>query len=114
MSSIFRYFFKKFSPAQILHLCPLKSERKNPQKLFKKIPPKSEKDVHRKVKGKSRTFRKGGVIMANRNMDAFAERNAELDKEVAEVLIAISVISRQLARKITVRHMSKEAKANGK
>lgn len=52
--------------------------------------------------------------MANRNMDAFAERNAELDKEVAEVLIAISVISRQLARKITVRHMSKEAKANGK
>ena len=37
-----------------------------------------------------------------------------LDKEIADVLIAISVISRQLARKITIRLMSKEAKANEK
>ena len=37
-----------------------------------------------------------------------------IDAEIADVLIAISVISRQLARKITVRHMSKEAKVNGK
>lgn len=47
--------------------------------------------------------------MANRNMDAFAERNAELDKEVAEVLIAISVIAKQLAKKITANLMTKEA-----
>lgn len=37
-----------------------------------------------------------------------------LDNEIADVLIAISVISRQLARKITIRHMAKEAKANEK
>lgn len=52
--------------------------------------------------------------MADKTMDAYEERDAELDEELAEVLIAISVISRQLARKITVRHMSKEAKANEK
>lgn len=34
----------------------------------------------------------------------------ELDKEISDVLIAISVITRQLAKKIAVNHMSKEAK----
>ena len=43
-----------------------------------------------------------------------AEAHANVIEEIADVLIAISVISRQLARKITVRHMSKEAKANEK
>ena len=43
-----------------------------------------------------------------------AALKTQRDKEIADVLIAISVISRQLARKITVRHMSKEAKANEK
>lgn len=37
-----------------------------------------------------------------------------LDKEIADVLIAISVISRQLAKKITIRHKSKEVNADGK
>lgn len=36
--------------------------------------------------------------------------DAELDKEISDVLIAISVITRQLAKKIAVNHMSKEAK----
>ena len=36
--------------------------------------------------------------------------DAELDKEISDVLIAISVITRQLARKITVKNMSKEDK----
>lgn len=35
---------------------------------------------------------------------------AELDRELSDVLIAISVITRQLARKITVKNMSKEDK----
>ena len=35
---------------------------------------------------------------------------AELDRELSDVLIAISVITRQLAKKIAVNHMSKEAK----
>ena len=50
--------------------------------------------------------------MANTTMDAFAERNDELDKEVAEVLIAISIISKQLAKKITANLMTKEANQN--
>ncbi len=37
-----------------------------------------------------------------------------LDNEIADVLIAISVISRQLARKIAVRHIAKEVNANEK
>lgn len=41
-----------------------------------------------------------------------AINNTELDEEIADVLIAISVITRQLARKITVNHMSKEGTAN--
>lgn len=35
---------------------------------------------------------------------------AELDRELSDVLIAISVITRQLARKITVKNKSKEDK----
>lgn len=39
-----------------------------------------------------------------------ASYEAELDRELSDVLIAISVITRQLARKITVKNMSKEDK----
>lgn len=35
-------------------------------------------------------------------------KDDELDTELAEVLIAISVISRRLAKKITAKQMSKE------
>ena len=42
--------------------------------------------------------------------DAAIISDAELDKEISDVLIAISVITRQLAKKIAVNHMSKEAK----
>lgn len=35
-----------------------------------------------------------------------------IDAEIADVLIALSVITRQLAKKITVNHMSKEETAN--
>lgn len=44
--------------------------------------------------------------------DTTAINNTELDAEIADVLIAISVITRQLARKITVNRMSKEETAN--
>lgn len=42
--------------------------------------------------------------------DATVISDTELDKEISDVLIAISVITRQLAKKIAVNHMSKEAK----
>ena len=42
--------------------------------------------------------------------DAAIISDAELDKEISDVLIAISVITRQLAKKNAVTHMSKEAK----
>ena len=42
--------------------------------------------------------------------DAAIISNAELDKAISDVLIAISVITRQLAKKNAVNHMSKEAK----
>ncbi len=42
--------------------------------------------------------------------DTNASYEAELDRELSDVLIAISVITRQLARKITVKNMSKEDK----
>ena len=42
--------------------------------------------------------------------DAAIISDAELDKEISDVLIAISVITRQLAKKNAVNHMSKEAK----
>lgn len=41
-----------------------------------------------------------------------ANSNSELDKEISDVLIAISVITRQLAKKIAVKHMSKEEAVN--
>lgn len=34
--------------------------------------------------------------MADKTMDAYEERDVELDEELAEVLIAISVISKRL------------------
>ena len=36
--------------------------------------------------------------MADKTMDAYEERDAELDEELAEVLIAISVISKRLEK----------------
>lgn len=39
--------------------------------------------------------------------DTKAVRDTDLDQELADVLIAISVITRQLAKKITVNQMSK-------
>ena len=47
-----------------------------------------------------------------RTTDTDAIRDTDLDKELADVLIAISVITRQLAKKITGNHMSKEETAN--
>lgn len=47
--------------------------------------------------------------MADINTHAYAEDD-ELDTELAEVLTAISVVSRRLAKKITAKHMSKEDK----
>ena len=38
--------------------------------------------------------------------------NNSFDAEIAEVLIALSVITRQLAKKITANYMSKEETAN--
>ena len=43
-----------------------------------------------------------------RTTDADAIRDTDLDKELADVLIAISVITRQLAKKINVNLMKKE------
>ena len=52
--------------------------------------------------------------MADMKTDAIAgtttDLDAELDAELAEVLTAISVISRRLAKKITAIQMSKEDK----
>ena len=46
--------------------------------------------------------------------DTKAVRDTDLDQELADVLIAISVITRQLAKKITVNQMSKEGMSNEK
>ena len=48
--------------------------------------------------------------MATARTDAI--RDTDLDKELADVLIAISVISKQLAKKIKANQMSKEDKQN--
>lgn len=47
--------------------------------------------------------------MADATTSTYSE-DAELDAELAEVLTAISVISRRLAKKITAKQMSKEDK----
>lgn len=47
--------------------------------------------------------------MADINTHAYAEDD-KLDTELAEVLTAISVVSRRLAKKITAKQMSKEDK----
>ena len=49
-----------------------------------------------------------------RTTDTDAIRDTDLDKELADVLIAISVITRQLAKKITANQMSKEGMSNEK
>ena len=43
-----------------------------------------------------------------RTTDTDAIRDTDLDKELADVLIAISVITRQLAKKINLNLMKKE------
>ena len=43
-----------------------------------------------------------------RTTDTNAIRDTDLDKELADVLIAISVITRQLAKKINVNLIKKE------
>lgn len=43
-----------------------------------------------------------------RTTDTDAIRDTDLDKELADVLIAISVITRQFAKKINVNLMKKE------
>ncbi|GAB6398568.1 hypothetical protein MOB1_28900 [Faecalimonas mobilis] len=50
--------------------------------------------------------------MAEMTKDAYSEAD-NLDAELAEVLLVISLISKQLAEKITAKRLSKEAK-NGK
>ena len=45
--------------------------------------------------------------MADTTTSTYSE-DAELDAELAEVLTAISVISRRLAKKITAKQMSKD------
>jgi hypothetical protein len=42
------------------------------------------------------------------SIDTDAIRDIELDKELSDVLFAISVITRQLAKKIIVNHQLKE------
>ena len=46
--------------------------------------------------------------------DTKTVRDTDLDQELADVLIAISVITRQLAKKITANQMSKEGMSNEK
>ncbi len=46
------------------------------------------------------------------NTDTIAAGITELDMEIADVLIAISVITRQLAKKITAKNMPKEETNN--
>lgn len=50
----------------------------------------------------------------NMSTDAKAIRDTDLDQELADVLIAISVITRLLAKKITANQMSKEGMHNEK
>jgi hypothetical protein len=47
-------------------------------------------------------------MTATEQTKPYAVQCAELDAELADVLTAISVITRQLAKKITARQMSKE------
>lgn len=47
-------------------------------------------------------------MVTARTTDTDAIRDTDLDKELADVLIAISVITRQLAKKINVNLMKKE------
>jgi len=65
--------------------------------------------------GKRNSFRKVGKEMSSmtKTKNTAISDNA-LDMEISDVLIAISVISRQLAKKITAKYMSKEANANEK
>jgi hypothetical protein len=83
--------FTKKVTAHFSDSCPLDSERKR------------------------NSFRKVGKQMPNvAETENTAISDEALDKEIADVLIAISVISRQLAKKITIRHKSKEANADEK
>lgn len=80
---------------------------KTSRKIVKKNPFKIGFTDPRIVKGK-RANQKGGVEMAADNRETFIE--ASIDEELADVLIAISVITKRLARKITENHISKGEK----
>lgn len=49
--------------------------------------------------------------MANKKIDALSKKNNDLDEEISEVLIAISVISKRLAKKLKEKQ---EVKRNGR
>lgn len=46
--------------------------------------------------------------------DTYSSEDTDLEQELAEVLIAISVITKRLAKKITANQMSKEDTDNEK
>ena len=46
--------------------------------------------------------------MRNIETDSYKERDSGLDEELIDVLIAISVISKRLAKKLTANLMTKE------
>lgn len=81
--------------------------KKLPEKKAKKVSFKMEFADPRIVKGK-RANQKGGVEMAADNKESFIEKS--IDEELADVLTAISVITKRLARKITENQMSKGEK----
>lgn len=77
------------------------NEEINLQKFFKINSFKYGLGVHRKLKGRVAYHRKAVLIIADtRTTGADALRDEELDEELADVLIAISVISKRLAKKI--------------
>lgn len=84
--------------------------KQTPQKFFKNNPFKTGFDVHRKLKGRDAN-QKGGIEMTDmRATNTDAIRDQELDEELADVLIAISVITKRLAKKINVNQTEKGEK----
>ncbi len=113
-------------------MCPKDSERKNhSQNTSKKVSFIFEKRVQRIVRGnnhsrkapkkvsfvfeshvqrivrRKHSLRKAGETTME---DKYREACAELDEEIADVLFAISVVTKELARKITVKIMNQEEK----
>lgn len=50
--------------------------------------------------------------MANKKVNAYNKKHAELDQELIDILMAISVISKRLAKKLLERNM--EVQRNGR